>query len=153
TNTNYDKTLHSGVEFNSKFRLCSWLSIMSNYAFTEAIFKNGEFKKKKIPGIPVHKWTAGLDLNLPKHLYFYLGANYTGERYFLSDQKNEFPRLGAYATVDMKLSYKIDDYTLYTAVNNFFDENYSEYGVIYSDKKHYYPSRGRNFVIGGSVKF
>ena len=82
-------------------------------------------------------------------------ANYVGERYFLSDELNNFPRMASYMTLDLKLSYDKESFSVYGAIRNLLDEDYYEYGTVNNSTgvKNYYPSPGRNFAIGGSLKF
>lgn len=152
-NLNYDRTRHRGIENEFKARLWDKLNLFANYTFSDAYFYKGDFGGNKIPGVPVNKWAAGFDIDLLKGLNFSLIANYTGERYFLSDQGNNFPRMAAYTTLDLKLSYGKNNFSIYGGINNLSNEEYSEYGVIYSNAKYYYPSQKRNFIVGGSIKF
>lgn len=153
TNSNYDRTIHQGIEYESKIRLCDRMNLFANYTFSDARFYKGDFGGNHIPGVPAHKWTAGFDIDLMKGLNFSLITNYVGERYFLSDQKNAFPRMATYTTVDIKLSYSKSGFSIYAGINNLLNEEYSEYGVVHNDIKYYYPSPKRNFILGGSLKF
>jgi outer membrane receptor protein involved in Fe transport len=154
-NMNYDKTLHQGIEFESKMRLGDKANLFANYTCCIAKFIKGEFGGNSIPAVPLHKWSAGFDIDLLKALNFSLVTNYVGERNFLSDQKDNFPPLGSYTTVDIKLAYNKDNFSVYGGINNLFNEDYSEYGVVsnYYMNKNYYPSRRRNFIFGSSLKF
>jgi len=153
--SNYDRTIHQGVEYEFKSRLGDRINLFANYTFTDAYFLKGEFAGNKIPAVPVHKWSAGFDIDLLKGINFTLLTNYVGERRFISDQRNRFPRMASYITVDIGLSYKKDNFTIFGGINNLFDENYYEYGTVSnsSGKKNYYPSCGRNFFIASSFKF
>lgn len=153
--SNYDRTRHQGLEYEFKARLCDRLSVFANYTFTDAYFVKGAYSGSKIPAVPEHKWSAGFEMDAVKGLKFGLMANYTGERYFISDQQNRFPRMASYVTVDTRLSFEKDNFTIFGGINNLFDEDYYEYGTVSnsSGQKNYYPSAGRNFFIGSSFKF
>lgn len=153
-NSDYDKTVHQGLEYESKARLWDKMNLFANYTFTDAQFLKGDFAGNKIPAVPSHKWAAGFDLDLLAGYNFSLITNYVGESYFISDQRNRYPRQAAYTTVDIKLSYKREQFTVYTGINNLFNQEYSEMGGIsFSGNKYYYPSAKRNFILGGSLKF
>ena len=58
-------------------------------------------------------------------------------------------------TLDLKISYKFSKANFFIGLNNVFNEKYSEYGAISTvyNERGYYPSPGRNFTLGGSLKF
>ncbi len=154
-NYNYDHTRRNGVELESKARLFKRVNLFANYTFTDALFIKGVFGGNQVPAVPQHKWSAGFDFDIIEGLNFALNTNYVGERYFISDQNNKFPRMASYITVDTRLGYKKRNFSLYGGIKNLFDEDYYEYGVASgsSERKTYYPAPGRNFFIGGSVEF
>lgn len=154
-NSNYDNTVHRGVEWQSDLKLNERIKLFANYAFTNAEFEGGEYNDKKIPGVPEHKWSAGMNLSLNKDLKLSLISNYVGERYFISDQANSLPRMAAHYTVDTKISYTKSNFSLYFALNNLLNEDYYEYGVANPSRtaKVYYPSPERNFTFGCKLEF
>jgi iron complex outermembrane receptor protein len=155
TNTNYGHTVHRGAEFSAEAKLTGRVKLYANYAFTDALFEGGTYDKRKIPAVPPHRWGIGGDIRLPKYFIFSLSANYVGERYFINDQENILPRMGAYFVADAKLSFEKGLFSAYLAVNNLFDEEYYEYGAAGYPRtyKNYYPANGTNFTLGASVKF
>jgi iron complex outermembrane receptor protein len=154
-NSNYSRTRHEGLECEGKTRFWNKVNLFANYTFTDARFRKGLYSGNKIPAVPQQKWSAGFDVDFYPDLNFSLVTNYVGERYFISDLRNMFPRMAAYTTVDIRLSYAKNGFSAYTGINNVFDEEYYEYGAIstMSNTKNYYPSPQRNFIIGASVKF
>lgn len=154
-NSNYDRTIHRGLEFNTDVKLNKKIKIFGNYSLTDAYFKGGIYDKKMIPAVPIHKWALGGDIKLHKYFSFSLMGNYVGERYFISDQANVLPRMGSYFTVDGRLTFEKNNLSLFFAVNNLFNEEYYEYGAASFDRtyKNYYPAAERNFTLGGTIKF
>lgn len=154
-NTNYDNTVHRGVEFNSDFKINDNIKLFANYAYTNTLFEGGIYDKRKMPAVPTHKWGLGGEVKFFKNLRFSAFGNYVGERYFISDQVNILPRMAAYLTVDTKLSFDKDNLSIFLSINNLFNEEYYEYGVANSTRtiKNYYPAPERNFTIGGSITF
>lgn len=154
-NSNYDRTIHRGVEFNTDIKLNEKIKIFANYAYADTHFNGGPYDKRSVPAVPTHKWGLGGDIKFNKHLILSLLGNYVGERYFVSDQANVLPRMGSYLTVDSKLIFEKDNYSIFFGINNIFNEEYCEYGVASFDRtyKNYYPAAERNFTVGGSVKF
>lgn len=154
-NSNYDRTVHRGIEFNTDIKLNEKIKFFGNYAFTDTYFGGGSYDKRKIPGVPSHKWGFGSDIKLHKFFNLSLVGNYVGQRYFINDQTNILPRMAAYFVFDTKLSFEKGNLSLFLAINNLFDEEYYEYGAANSTRtyKNYYPAAERNFNIGGSFKF
>ena len=101
---------------------------------------------------PRHKASFGLKIILPRDFILNIKTDYVGRRYFINDQANAFSGLKSYVTVDTNLSYQYDDLKVTLSANNIFNEMYSEYGVISSEKA-YYPACGRNFNIKMEYKF
>ncbi|MDD4979939.1 MAG: TonB-dependent receptor [Candidatus Omnitrophica bacterium] len=154
-NTNYDKTIHRGLEFSTDMKWDERIKLFANYTFTDAYFKGGTYDKKMIPAVPVHKWSLGGDIKFHKYFIFSLVGNYIGERYFISDQANVLPRMASYLTVDTKLIFDKGIVSAFLGINNLFNEEYYEYGAASFDRtyKNYYPAAERNFTVGGSIKF
>ena len=154
-NSNYPKTIHRGIEFRGDTAPLEWLKFFTCYSFTDAFFNGGPYDKRKIPAVPVHRWTAGADLRLRKYLTFAIVENYVGERYFISDEMNSFPRMAEYLVTDLKLTFAKNNYSFFVGLNNLFNEQYYEYGVVNVPLKvkNYYPSAGRNFAVGGTIQF
>ena len=55
-----------------------------------------------------------------------------------------------YIVVNARLQYQYKKFTAFLDVNNIFDEEYSEFGVLASfpAEPAYYPSPGTNFYLG-----
>jgi iron complex outermembrane receptor protein len=166
-NTNYDKTIHEGLESSIDMKLNDRINFFGNYAFTKAIFDGGEYNKNEIPMVPRHKGSVGLRFLLPKNITFNLTGNYVGKRYFLNDQANAYSRLNGYMVADTNLSWRCKDLTATFGINNIFNKKYSEYagvvvdnswescsGIIWpAGSKFYYPSPERNFSLKLEYKF
>jgi outer membrane receptor protein involved in Fe transport len=77
------------------------------------------------------------------------------KRRFINDEANRWPSLKQAFTVDAKLTFEKNDYSITGGINNLFDEKYYEYGVCNagSGAVNYYPAMGRNFFIKASKKF
>jgi iron complex outermembrane receptor protein len=154
-NENYDKTRHWGVEFSAEAKPWEWLKLWANYTYTEAKIRGGVYSGNEVPGVPHYKVNFGIGVTPLEGLAIDIWANYVGERRFISDQLNIFPKLDDYITFNAKVSYTWKFFTAFVGVNNIFNEKYSEYGS-YSWFRHqlaYYPSPGVNFLGGLSVKF
>ena len=57
-------------------------------------------------------------------------ANHIGKKYFDNDQNNTFVKIPSYDIVDVKLLSKFGPWKLTGTVNNLFDQQTFDYGVI-----------------------
>lgn len=157
-NTNYPHTTHRGVELESNVKVTKNIRLFTNYTFTQAEFDKGKFQGKRIPGVPEHKYSAGIRLTPNDHLKINLIANYVSRMYFISDANNAFPLLKDWTTVDLNVNYSWANFEIFVSLNNIFNAYYSEYGVLSSGfppprTQSYYPSPGRNVMAGCRYKF
>ncbi|MCM8783999.1 MAG: TonB-dependent receptor [Candidatus Omnitrophica bacterium] len=155
TNKNYDKTERRGIELFTEKKISNYLTLTGNYTFMEAIFREGSYSGNQIPLVPRHKFSIIGNLRLFEDWQLRSMLNYCGERYFINDQAHNYPPLDNYITLDLKLSYRIEQGNIYFTINNLFNKKYSEYGAISTvyNERGFYPSPERNFVIGVSYKF
>ena len=166
-NTNYDKTIHEGLESSIDMKLNDWINFFGNYAFTRAYFDGGQYNNNEIPMVPRHKGSVGLRFLLYKNIALNITGNYVGKRYFLNDQANAYSRLNGYMVADTNLSWHRKDLTIAFGINNIFNKKYSEYAGVVVDNswescsgitwpagsKFYYPSPERNFSLKLEYKF
>ena len=154
-NENYDKTEHRGLEMGWKLNMLENLSLFGNYTFTEAILDRGMYNNNQIPAVPRHKATFGLNWKITSRLHLNGVLSYIGERYFISDQAHNYPKMDDFATADIKISYNFSAAEAFIGINNIFNDMYSEYGVISTifNERGYYPSPGRNFTFGFSCRY
>ena len=170
TNENFPKTRRQGIEIGARGRPLPWLSLWGNYSYVKPTLRSepssGSYfsllppfmpvsiKGNDIPGVPRHKGSFGVDIDFPKGFLLNIRNNIVGARYFISDWSNQVHRQHAYYTLDAKLTYSWKGLKVFAGVNNFFNQKYSEFGVINaSGSQFYYPSPERNFIGGVSYTF
>jgi iron complex outermembrane receptor protein len=154
-NENYDKTRRRGVEVFGEATPWKWLRLWANYTFIKATFGGGSYNDNDVPMVPRCKASFGIDLTTFEGLSLNIWANYVGKRHFISDQANEVEKLDDYMTVNAKVSYSWRFLTAFIGVNNIFNEQYSEYGVVssFTGLRNFYPSPGINVLGGLSLTF
>jgi len=158
-NSNYDETIHEGLESSFNAKVSDKIVFFGNYAFTKAFFDKGVYNNNDIPLVPRHKGSIGSRLFLSKNFTLNLLGTYVGKRYFLNDQANAYSRLDEHIVVDTNLSWRYKDITATFGINNLFNKQYSEYaGVLQGfsvgqnvGNNFYYPSPERNFSL--TVKY
>lgn len=154
-NQNFDgKTRRDGVEL-SLTRVFDRIRVTGNYTYLQTDIQDGQYKGNEIPGVPSHK--ASLDARIDLGWGFALGLNgtYVGQRYFESDFSNSFDKQDDYTVFNTRLDYTCKKFSAFLTVNNIFNEEYSQYGVLggYPLQQAYYPSPKTNFLVGISIRY
>jgi len=154
-NSIYHRTIRHGLEAEADLYLLDSIHVFANYTFQKAFFVGGTFASNEMPLVPRHKFSAGFNYELIEGLNFSYIFNFVGERYFINDLKNIMPKLKLYTTHDARISYATHGVEIFGTVNNIFDKEYTEYGVLdfTLTRPGYYPAPRRNFSVGISYKF
>jgi len=154
-NTNYDKTRHQGGVCEVRWRATQHLTLRADYTYTQARFGEGVYEDKKLPAVPAHKATLRIDWQATEALYLDLLLRYVGEMYLISDLNNDYARMNDTVTVDIKARYLWKDIEFFCGINNVFDTQYSEYGIVstLAGTRNFYPAPGRNVIAGCRLKF
>jgi iron complex outermembrane receptor protein len=147
--TNYDRTIHQGIDINSNLKVLDNLSLYGGYSFQNSEFDKGQFKGEEIPWVPEQKANLGLRFKFLNDYNLNLGEYYVGSRYRINDVRNDFPKVKGYFTTDLGLSYNHKGLTITGNINNLFNEYYYEFATYgaFSGNKLYYPAPGRNFSL------
>jgi iron complex outermembrane receptor protein len=127
-----------------------------NYSFQKAFFVGDTFAGNEVPLVPNHKLSAGVRYTFMDCLTFTYGMDFVGDRYFVNDLQNIQPKMKSYTVHQARVSYKKYGFELFFAVNNIFDTQYSEYGVLDTftlSMPGYYPAPGRNYTCGLNFSF
>jgi len=154
-NSVYGYTRHQGVEIEGHLYPFENMDIFANYTYLKAFFIGGAYAGNEIPMIPRNKVSGGLAYKFMDCVNVDYILTFVGARRFISDQRNLQPLLKSYITHDIKCSYYKYGLEIYGAIYNMFDQKYSEQGVLDFTRTvpGYYPSPGRNFVVGAKYKF
>jgi len=155
-NENYDgKTRRQGWESSLTYKPIETIKTTLNYTTTDSKFRDGLYSGNEIPGTPHHKATTAVSAQLIKGLDFSIQSNYVGKQYLISDVNNLAEPLNAYTTVDTKIIYQGENLSAYVGVNNLFNRQYTEYGVVNATAtlRVFYPSPERNYSAGLSIGF
>ena len=148
-NAVYDRTIRHGLELETHVFPAKELDIYARYTYEKAFFVGSHYAGKEIPMVPKHKASWGINYTFMKCVDLNYIFNFVGQRYFISDQYNTMRRMKYFITNDIRLSYHKFGVEVFGALNNMFDYRYSDLGSY----GQYYPSNGRNFLIGAKYKF
>jgi iron complex outermembrane receptor protein len=150
-----DMSRREGVEISFHAGLFEWLALSGSYTYLDAEVEDGMFDGSDIPNIPNHKASLGTEVIPCKGVIIAVNGVYVGERPFVSDFSNDFDEQKDYIVVNGKIKYTWKTLTAFLDVNNLFDEEYSEYGVlgVFPLERAFFPSPKRNFLAGLTVEF
>ena len=153
-NENFDgDTIRQGVELSGSKEIYDIL-LSGSYTFYDTEIDGGQYDGKEFPGVPEHQGTLSVQKTFASRIQLGLNGTYVGERRFISDFENKQGKLEDYFYLTSKLSYLLDQGSVYVAVNNLLDEEYSEYGVLsMSGERAFYPSPEINFIVGAEFRF
>lgn len=153
-NENLNETRHQGTEFGFSAGLTDSVLLFGNYTYTKATFESGLNQGKTIPLIPRQSANLGTNVKLTENTLLTLKGNWVGDKYLDNDIENVQDKLSDYLTIDAKLSYQYKVVTAYVGVNNIFDKEYSEYGVLsFTGVKNFYPAPERQYYGGVKIVF
>jgi iron complex outermembrane receptor protein len=143
------KTRREGVEVTLGHKL-GRVDLRASYAYVDTEIRSGPFSGKEVPSVPKHKSTLDAAYSPVDPLTIGMNAVYVGRRFFESDFPNAFPRQDDYLVFNLKLKYLFKGFSAYFDINNLFNKEYSEYGVLslFPVEPAFYPSPGRNVFFG-----
>ncbi len=149
TNENLDKTRHTGYETGITAAVTENISVFGNFTYTDVKFKSGPYDGNHIQLVPKYSASFGADYRFFKFFLLAANLNWIGKKYLDNDVQNDFDKMESYTVVNARLSYTYKSLTAYVGVNNIFDEEYSEYGIVGSSGiKNFYPAPERNYYGG-----
>ena len=149
TNKNLDKTRHTGLETGVTAAVTDNISVFGNFTYTDVTFKSGPYDGNHIMLVPQYTASFGGDIRFLKSFLLAANANWIGKKYLDNDVLNDFDKMESYIVVNARLSYMYKGLTAYIGVNNIFDEEFSEFGIVGSTgMKNFYPAPERNFYGG-----
>ena len=154
-NTNYSKTMHSGLEIDTDVMIFDCIRAFLNYTLQQAYFVGGPYAGCTIPMVPRNQISTGFKYTFKDCFDVIYEINYVGPRRFANDLQNRQPQLKEYMTNNIKFAYRKHGFEVHAAINNIFDVEYSEYGALdwTLTRPGYYPSPGINASVGVKYSF
>jgi len=149
-NTNYDEDNKKiGFELLAERKFMKKLTLTTSYSYLQSEIDGGVDKGNKTPGVAENKFSLGAKYDFTEKLKSNLLLNYVGSSYAFNDVANKQDKIDAYTTLDLNLSYKINDsFDIYGGIKNLTDEEYNEYVMDYGSGPLYYPAAERQYYIG-----
>jgi iron complex outermembrane recepter protein len=154
---NLDPTRRYGSETSATYRASDTLLLRAGFAYTRAVFREGQFTGNDIPLVSRYTANAGVSWNIwQKYLVADATVRYWSSRRMDNDQPNVQPLIPANATVDFKLSGAYDRYFWSLSVNNVFNVLYYDYAIASAFTPgafSAFPLPGRTFMLKAGATF
>jgi iron complex outermembrane receptor protein len=154
---NLDPTHRYGSETNATYRASDTLLFRGGFAYTRAVFSEGQYAGNDIPLVSRYSANAGVSWNAwQKYLVVDATVRYWSSRRMDNDQPNVQPLIPANVTVDLKLSGAYDRYFWSLSVNNVFNVLYYDYAIASAFTPgafSAYPLPGRTYMLKSGVTF
>jgi len=158
-NVNLDETERSGAIAEGRWQATKKLGITTSYTFTDAEITDGASAGNDIPLVAEHSGMISGDLKLNNQWQLFAELQAQSDRSFSGDFGGVLSRLPGYAVTNFKVEYVLKGFVFSARVNNIFDREYTEVGVLGTDpntflsREAYFPSPERNMYITASWKF
>jgi iron complex outermembrane receptor protein len=147
---NIGATRRQGIEAGVDYRRTHWSAFLS-YSFVDATFQSslllpspsnpfqdadGNIQVNpgdRLPGIPKHRFKAGIDYALRPNWTAGATVRVLSNQIYFGDESNQNSPLSGYHVFDLHSSYRLNAHLqFFAAINNLLNAHYSTFG-IYSD--------------------
>ena len=156
-NYNLDPTRRYGSETSASYRASDTVLLRGGFAYTRAVFREGQFAGNDIPLVSRYTANAGVTWNIwQKYLVADATLRYWSSRHMDNDQASFQPLIPANATVDFKLSGEYQHFFWSLSVNNLFNALYYDYAVasaVTEGRFNAYPLPGRTYMVKAGATF
>lgn len=156
-NYNLDPTHRYGSETSASLRINEAFRLKGGFAYTRAVFEEGQFTGKDVPLVSRLSGSAGFSWNVwQRYAVLDMTARFWSSRRLDNDQANKEGFIGANATIDLKLSGEIDRFFWSAAVINLLDTHYYDYAIASAftpGSYAIYPLPGRTFMVKAGMAF
>jgi iron complex outermembrane receptor protein len=143
-------TRREGFEGGVSYQSSSW-SAYAQYSYVDATFRSGFTESStsnpfadanghiqvepgdRLPGIPLHRFKAGVDYEVLPHWTVGASVVLVSPQYYKGDESNQNPELPSYHVFGLHSSYRIGSHVeLFASIQNLFNARYATFGT-YAD--------------------
>jgi iron complex outermembrane receptor protein len=154
-NVNFDPTRREGIELDASAKLASQLDGGLLLAVRSATFRRGSYAGKTIPLVPNRSLTARLTYRQSGTQQWLLTSQWVSSQRIGDDFDNTGDsKIAGYATLNLRYSQKVDDWTFAIAANNLLDKHYYNYRTFVNPTyQSIYPEAGRTLLVSALRRF
>jgi iron complex outermembrane receptor protein len=159
-NANLFPTRRQGLELEASGRVLPALDLFATWIYSNAEFRSGVYggvdvAGKRVPLVPRWQATAGGAWRIAGNTLLSASFLYADEQFLNNDFANALrERIGAYATLDLKLSHAIGSWVLAAEVRNALDRGYYTYGGVNTlGEVKVFPAPERSFFATAEYRF
>lgn len=154
-NVNFDPTRREGIELDASAKLASQLDGGLLLAVRSATFRSGSYAGKTIPLVPNRSMTARLTYRQSGTQQWLLTSQWVSSQRIGDDFDNTGDsKIAGYATLNLRYSQKVDDWTFAIAANNLLDKRYYNYRTFVNPTyQSIYPEAGRTLLVSALRRF
>jgi len=151
-NINLAQTQRYGTIIEGNLPLSRTVTASAAYTWTDGKVTDGQYEGNLIPLVPRWQSRLGLDWKFASFWFFRAEHQWVDKQVNGGDFSNSFEKLPRYAVTNLRIRYLKENLEIALAVNNLFDEHYSETGAIgydatFTQRDAYFPSPGRNLRL------
>lgn len=171
TGENAGTTNHRGIEVTAKYSFFkesvnNSADVSITYTNSSNRFKSfadtsGDYSGKHLPGIPSEAFNLNFSTKIQRYFYFFADIQRIGGQYMTDDNSRKY---GGYKLVGVKIAYETQTlkkygFTVYTGVQNLFNEQYASMILVNAlptgnvPPRFYYPGNPRSFYAGLKISF
>lgn len=128
--TDNAKKAHSyGAEFEAVYSPVATVQLSGSVSLIKAKYDDYDAGKKRydrenIQKTPSHTIRLGMAYHAPWGFYARVDGRYIGSKSYYNDFKGSFDKADAYAVIDTKVGYRINNFDIYAYSKNLTDEEY-----------------------------
>jgi iron complex outermembrane receptor protein len=154
-NVNFDPTRREGVELDAASKLTRQVDAGLQLAFRTATFRSGTYAGKTVPLVPGRSVMGRLTYRQSGTQQWLLTSQWVSAQRIGDDFANSSSsKIPAYATLNLRYSQKVHDWTLALAAQNLFDKTYYNYRTYVNPTyQSIYPESGRSYLLTAQRSF
>ncbi len=146
-----DKTIHTGLEFETSLKFTEWLSVNINGSFSSNYYAGGALKNRQLMNTPRQLFNFSANFAPNRIMGLSLLVKYVGRQY-IDDRNSRELSIEPFAIMNSGIWIKCSKVQLNFTVNNIFDKLYSTYGYSYYGG-YYWPGATRNMYLELNYNF
>ncbi len=153
-NINLAESERNGVIVDGNLTLNDFVTLSSNYSYTDAVYLAGSFKDKTVPSVAKHNGNVNVLFHFPSSITANLTANYRGTHYRSGDEANAETLVKSVVTFDANLNWAHKNVDLSARVKNITNERYAGLNLSYGGGYYVqYPQPERIYEVSVAYRF